>query len=242
MSNRFIDPEDVKKLYNDMDEIWPSEDKWYQYTYFKIQKYLKHWESILELNNTTLILNAGSGGNTYNIKGNHTHIDISEKHLSSIENAIIASVEDIPLNDNYFDICICVGSVINYCDVVSSISEFNRILKNGGYLILDFDQSRNYEFLGSDTYNSNLDMIETFNSGYVDKIWVYSEKYISSTLKHFNFTILDKEYYHTLSSLVYKFTKDEQKAAKFVNFDKITKWLPLIRKISNNIILIAPKI
>ena len=241
MNNKFIDSDDVKKLYDAMDEIWPLEDKWYQYTFFRIQKYLKYWESVLKFNDTTLILNAGSGGNTYNIKGKHTHIHISEKHLSGIENAIVASVENIPLNDNCYDICICVGSVINYCDVVSAISEFSRVLKKGGYLIIDFDQSRNYEFLGRDTYNSNLDIIETFNSGYVDKIWVYSEKYILSILKHFNFTLLDKEYYHTLSSLVYKFIKDEQKAAKYVTFDKIIKWLPLIRKISNNIILIAQK-
>lgn len=122
--------------------------------------------------------------------------NISEVKKSRHKPAL--SAEDMPIADNSFDVCICVGSVINYCNVISAISEFNRILKIGGYLILDFDQSRNYEFVGADTYNSNLDIVETFNSGYVDKIWVYSEKYIANTLQHYKFSIINKEYYHTI--------------------------------------------
>lgn len=242
MSKLFIDPDEVKKLYNSMEEIWPKNDKWYQYTYKQIQSFLKRWEVKLGFDESTLILNAGSGGNTYDINGRHTHLDISEKHLEGIDDAIIASVEDIPISDNSCDVCICVGSVINYCDVTSAISEFSRILKKGGYLILDFDQSRNYEFIGTETYNSNLDIIETFNSGFVDKVWVYSEKYITSILKHNEFSIISKKYYHTMSCLVYKLLHNEQKAAKYVNLDKLIKWIPHVRKISNNIILIAKKI
>lgn len=242
MSKQFIDPNEVKKLYNSMEEIWPTDDKWYQYTYKRIKNFLTRWENKLGFNESTLILNAGSGGNTYGIKGIHTHVDISEKHLKYVDNAILASVEDIPISDNSFDVCICVGSVINYCNAMSAISEIKRILNKDGYLILDFDQSKNYEFIGTKTYNSNLDIIETFNSGFTDKVWVYSEKYITSVLKHNGFEIINKEYYHTMSCLIYRWLHNEQRAAKYVGLDKIIKWLPHIRKISNNIILIARKI
>ena len=242
MNKGNINTNDVKKLYNNMEEIWPLDDKWYQYTYKRIEKYLKYWETKLYFNESTSILNAGSGGNTYGIKGIHTHLDISEKHLEGIKNAIIANIENVPIVDNSFDVCICVGSVINYCNVIAAISEFSRVLKKDGYLILDFDQSKNYEFIGTNTFDSNLDIVETFNSGYRDKIWVYSEKYICKILQQYNFSIINKEYYHTISSLIYKILHDEQKAAGFVSFDKLTKHIPYIRKISNNIILIAKKI
>lgn len=242
LENKNIDIVEVKKLYDSMVDIWPKNDKWYAYTYKRIQKFLKKWEKRLKWNNSIQVLNAGSGGNTYDIAGHHLHLDITSTHILENQEFIISSIESIPLDDNLFDLCICVGSVINYCNAMQGISELSRTLKQGGYLILEFDQSKNYEFLGTATYNSNLDIVNTFNSGFEDKIWVYSEKYIKSLLTHYDLRVVNIQYFHSLSSLIYKFLSDEQKAAKFVHFDKIVNLIPGIRKISNNIILIAQKI
>ena len=241
MEDRNIDINEVKKLYDKMSTIWPKDDKWYSYTYKKIQEFLKKWEKKLKLDDTIQILNAGSGGNTYGIKGHHLHLDITSKHIQANQDSIIASIEKMPLANNSFDLCICVGSVINYCDAMRGISEIARTLKRGGHLILEFDQSKNYEFLGTSIFNSNLDIVKTFNSGYEDKVWVYSEKYMSSILNHYNLKVINRHYFHSLSSLIYRFSNDEQKAAKFVFWDKITNLIPGVRKISNNIILIAQK-
>ena len=242
MNDRKINSEDVKKLYDNMSEIWPADDMWYLYTYKKIDLFLKKYVTRIKLKEDSQILNAGSGGNTYNVNGNHLHIDITDKHIKENQKFIKASIENIPIECNIFDLCICVGSVINYCDAFKAISEISRTLKVGGYLILEYDQSKNFEYYGTKTYNSNIDIVKTFNSGYEDKIWVYSEKYIKKILKHYNFKILNTQYFHCLSSLIYKVKKNEQFAAKFTYFDNITNFIPFLRKISNNIILIAQKI
>lgn len=190
-----------------MNTIWPEDDLWYSYTHHKVLEYLQSEEIALKIEAKTKILNAGSAGNDYGIIGNHLHLDIAESHLKNIPNALVGNIEKIPLNENTFDLCICVGSVIKYCDALSSISEFARVLKHGGYLILDYDQSKSFEFIGTQTYNKNAEIITTFNSGYNDKIWVYSDEYISDILKEVGFKILRKKYYHNLSPLAIKFTK-----------------------------------
>ncbi len=241
MHEEKIKIEDVKKLYNNMEQIWPQNDLWYNYTYKKINGFLKKWSSKLNFTERTKIINAGSGGNTYGVLGDHTHVDISERHLLGIENAIVASVEEMPLESNLFDSCICVGSVINYCDLNMAIAEINRVMKKGGILFLDFDQSKSFEFVGTSHYNSNIDIIKTFNSGYEDKIWIYSEKYVRAILNNHNFKIIKKKYYHTISTLVYKITKKESFAAKFTFLDNFVRFIPGLRKISCNIILFAQK-
>lgn len=148
----------------------------------------------------------------------------------------------MPFADSFFDVCICVGSVINYCDAMSSIGEICRILKPKGLLVLDFDQSKSFEYIGTSFYSKNAEIVETFNSGFSDKIWVYSEKYINSILKSYHFKILRKHHYHCLSPLAYRFIKDETKASKYAPFDKLVSILPFLKNISCNIILTAQKI
>ena len=47
---------------------------------------------------------------------------------------------------------------------------------------------------------------------------------------------------HILSTLAYRFLKDEQKAALYAGLDRIARWIPGIRKVSMCIILIVKKI
>lgn len=237
--NEKINQEDVRTLYNGIENIWPENDQWYNYTHQQITNFLKHYEKVLNINSNTLILNAGSAGNDYGISGKHIHLDIAEKHLVDIPNSIVGSIEQIPIEDNIFDVCICVGSVINYCDAFTALNEIKRILKPNGYLILDYDQSKSFEFVGTSTYNKNIDMVHTFNSGSDDKIWVYSDNYMSSILNEKNFKIINKKFYHNISPLIYKLTNDEYKSSKFAFLDKIACHIPILRNVSCNIILIA---
>ena len=234
-----IDIESVKKMYDEMDEVWSRDSKWYMYTYNTIQGYLKSFEKKNKdkINNDTIILNAGSAGNTYGISGKHYHVDISKKHLENIPNAVICSIESLPFEDESFDVCICVGSVINYCDAMCALNEIYRVLKRNGILILDYDQSKSFEFIGTKHYSKNAEIVETFN----DRIWIYSEKYIDTILKKCPFKIINKQHYHCLSPLAYRFLKDENKASKYAMADKIFSKLPIIKNISCNVILSAQK-
>lgn len=239
MERNTINQTDVQNLYNSMQNIWPEDDCWYTYTHQQIWKYLKKAERQLCFYEKTLILNAGSAGNDYEITGKHIHLDIAEKHLKGLSDAIVGSVENIPIANNTFDACICVGSVINYCDAMAAISELSRVLKPSGYLILDYDQSKSFEFIGTHTYNKNAEIVNTFNSGFNDKIWVYSDKYITNILEVNGFSLLRKKYYHNISPLFLKLLKDENKASKFAPLDRIVQHMPLINRISCNIILTA---
>ncbi len=93
------------------------------------------------------VLNARSGGNSYNLKCKQHHVDIADKKISHLELFTVSSIENLPFNDDCFDGIICVGSVINYCDAMQTISEFSRVLKRNDILIIEFENSYGYEFI-----------------------------------------------------------------------------------------------
>ena len=237
-----VDISEVKKLYDEMETIWPESDLWHTYTHNFIKKYLKRELFNLKPTCETKILNAGSAGNTYNVMGEHYHVDISYNRISHLKNSVEASIEALPHQSNFFDGCICMGSVINYCDAIQSIFEFSRVLKSGAFLVIDFEQSRSFQFLFSKEFNKKATIINTFNSGEIDKLWVYSPNYIFSILNEAGFVVKRKEFFHILSPFVYKITKNENKASYFSKLDKFAKYIPLLKKCSCNVIITCQKV
>jgi len=237
-----LDPDDVKKMYDEMACIWPESDQWHTYTYKYMCAYLKREIPQFGTKNTTKILNAGSAGNTYGICGEHYHVDICYSKISHLEHAFEASIESLPHENNSFDGCICMGSVINYCDAAQAIFELSRVIRPGGFLIFDFEQSGSLQFIYSETLDKNAIIVDTFNSGKKDRLWVYSIKYILSLLESVGFAVQKKECFHIFSSLMMKFLGNENKAAIFGKFDAIAKHIPLIRKRSCNVILTCQKL
>lgn len=115
-------------------------------------------------------------------------------------------------------------------------------MKPNTTFILDFEQSKSFQFINTPDFNSDTAIIQSFNSGNEDRIWVFSEKYICNIIKTFGFEIKTKQYFHILSPLLYRITKDEQYAAKFSTYDKYLKHIPYIKHISCNIILTMQKV
>lgn len=75
---------------------------------------------------------------------------------------------------NSIDNILCVGSVLNYCDAIAAISEFNRVLKYNGHLILEYESSWGFEYIGKKCYKSDACIITT---EYIEKEhtqWLYS--------------------------------------------------------------------
>jgi len=83
------------------------------------------------------LLDAGCGGvNRYcglfpGVK-NVTTLDINKKNHPDI----VASVEDIPVQDNFYDSIICTQVIGDIADPCKVIKEFSRILKIGGAILL----------------------------------------------------------------------------------------------------------
>lgn len=236
-----LEPREVKEFYNNVDEVWPQNDKWHDYNQAEIKKYIHKTLSKFLFENC-IILNAGSGGNDYDIRAEMYHVDIVENKIKKYKNHVVSSIEDMPFSNDYFDIVICVGSVINYCDAVKAISELTRVLKRKGILILEFENSHSFEFRKTPAYRTNVSIVTTSYFGNPHRIWVYSLNYIAKLLFSNKIKILNIYSYHILSSLLYYYTKDENVAAKFTILDYLLRHIPIIRNSSGNILLSGKKI
>lgn len=228
----------IRDFYNTTPAIWDPNDRWHQWSYKEINKYLaSHTFSLQDY-----ILNAGSGGNSYGIKNNMVHLDIAEEKLRGIQNAVVASVEDMPFPASMFDGIICVGSVINYCDASATISEFSRVLKPKGRLILEFENSAGYEYKGTSTYEKAADIVTVQFQGQDHKQWLYSLSYIKSLLSTYSFSIRHIFPFHIFSSLVLHLSRNETRSAKYARYDMIARKLPFIAEHANNYILTCQKL
>ena len=149
-----ISLEDVAKKYNSINEVWSREDHWHQWTKKSIKEFINKEFTSLTLPESYYVLNAGSAGYSYGLdEQNIIHIDIAEKKVNQLPNHVVGDIQNLPFANEQFDLVICVGSVINYCDPIPVLSEFSRAQKNGGYLMLEFENSKTWELLGKKTFN-----------------------------------------------------------------------------------------
>src|SRR4051812_7355736 len=108
---------DVRRFYNQMLDARDRADPWHAYTHQQIERFVRDVVSRFPLAETAIVLNAGSGGNALGLPTlSQVEVDIAEKRLSQSSSGIAAHVEHLPFRDCAFDLVICVGCVINYCD------------------------------------------------------------------------------------------------------------------------------
>ena len=145
MDRSQVDPEEVREKYNGRPEIWDEEDVWHAYTGKKLEEIVCQAVADLALNEKA-VLNVGSAGSTYGLDSeNHFHLDIAERLLPRGGKSVAGSAEALPFLSGSFDAVICVGSVINYCDAVPVCRETARVLRPGGWLLLEFESSESGE-------------------------------------------------------------------------------------------------
>lgn len=233
-----LDIDAVRNFYNNTPAIWAPNDQWHQWSYKQIEKYL----SQITFTPQEHILNAGSGGNSYGLICDMIHVDIAEKKLKGIPNAIVSSIESMPFHTSEFDHIVCVGSVINYCDASAAISEFSRVIKQGGKLILEFENSGGYEYCGTSTYRNSANLVTVKFQGEDHNQWLYSLPYIKSLLLANSFAVDDIFAYHICSSLALYLSGDETKAVKYAQFDAVARMLPMMVVHANNFILNCRKL
>ncbi len=239
-----IDPTDVAKRYNSLDIIIDDDDKWHLRTKNTISDFIHSSLEKISESKKYKILNAGSAGYSYGLpEDNMLHVDVADKHISHLSNSLVANIEKLPLPDKEFNMIICVGSVLNYCDPIPVMNEFSRVLKDGGYLILEFENSYTFELLFKKGFNQNAVFIETFFDAHGDKekIWYYSEKFISELIDSYQFKELDKRRVHILSPLIYRLTNNASLSASFSGMDKICSGIPGLRRFCSNVIFLYQK-
>ena len=226
-----IDIEKTRKFYEEMDSVWPENDNWHKYSKVTIEKHL----SELKFNEEMLVLNAGSGGNDYGFQNEMYHVDITENKIDKFSKFYVASVDNLPFENNFFDIVICVGSVINYTEAFKTLSELTRVLKINGTLVIEFESSWGLEHSNTSCFMKDSSIVTLKYNNQDHKQWLYSPNYIKALLNVNNLRIQKHSKWHYLSGLNYRITKCENDAAKWVKFDKICSKLPLLKHHSNNI-------
>lgn len=233
-----LDQDKIKTFYENIPNVWPENDMWHYYSKTQIHKYLQN----LNINPNSKVLNAGSGGNDYNLKCHMCHLDVAENKIHQFSNYLVSSVENISLPDKTFDAIICVGSVINYADAMATIGEFSRLVDTGGKLILEFESSWGFEHLGTTAFKKSAELVSLKYNNESHQQWIYSCDYIQDILKTYGFRVENTYRFHILSALKYNKKNDENYAAKYAKYDVIFKYIPIIRKHSNNIILNCTKL
>lgn len=215
--------DEVRFFYNTAKETWPTNDPWHIYTHNyltqKVQQYLKVFSA------GTLILNAGAGDTRYESPATFYDVDIAEEKLINSSHPIVANIESLPFEDNYFDCVICVGSVLNYCDLYSSLSELIRVLAHKGSLLIEYERSQSAEFLFTHRYNSTIFPATYHYNGQNHKLWLYSDAYVINFLQQQHIQISQIDYFHGISSLISRFTKNEPQAAQLAAYDHKVPWL-----------------
>lgn len=233
-----VNLKDIGEFYNRIPEIWAADDVWHTYSHEQLSKYIDKHQNIFK---NSIILNAGSGGNDYGIECQEMyHIDIAEEKIKTCKNYVVGSIEKIPYPNEMFNGIICVGSVINYCDAISAISELSRVLKTGGYMILEFESSYGFEYLGKKEYKSPATVITLEYMHESHTQWLFAQQYIYKILKAYSIEILDKYPFHILDGLLSKFL-NESLSVKITRLDKFINKIPFIREHGNNIILLCKK-
>ncbi len=218
-SNDIKDVENTAKENYEKSEPWPDDDVWHSYTYKILHKQIQDYIDELQFKNTQVILNAGCGKTTYKTCATIIHMDIIEEYVNLFENYLVGSIEKIPLQDCSVDCVICVGSVINYVDIQKAISEFSRILKPNGILILEYERSNSAEFLFTKKYAKTVFMQTYQYNNQTHYLWMYDEKFVIQLAEFYKFSCKKKYRFHSLSSLFYRFGLSEKKVAKYSKFD-----------------------
>lgn len=232
--------ENTKRLYNSIDEVWPNNNAWYNYTKKRIFEFIDAHSTIFSDKSKTL--NAGSGGTIYNYNGIFYHIDLAENLICHLPNHFVSSVENMPFKNSEFNIVICVGSVINYCDAFAAINEISRVSKKESYLILEYERSKTGELLFDKKYGKIIVKQQYQYNGQANHLlWLYSDKYINNILNECNYKIIDEQLFHSLSSIYNCFHNDENKAGKYTKFDKYMPYICLYSFSHNRIVLCKKK-
>ncbi|AQR96468.1 class I SAM-dependent methyltransferase [Clostridium saccharoperbutylacetonicum] len=231
----------TKQFYDSHIEVWPQNSRWYRYTIESINNYVyTEYTKMARKIKNPLILNAGSGGSTYKIKCDMWHVDISPKKIENFKHHKTCSIENMPFKDNTFDLCICVGSIINYCDPISAINELIRCIKPSGKLILEFESSVTGELFFDKLFGKNVSL---FTSNYLNSShseWLYNPKYIIQILKKHDGKISNIRRFHLLSSMFLPLLGEEH-AYILSKSDFIFNHIPFLNKISSNVIITFSK-
>lgn len=236
-----VDFNNVRRRYNSISSIWPISDAWHYETRKGLGKALQRFNEKWLLPRKGKMLDAGSGGENYFPNWECRYqIDIAENLLKGNDGAVCASVTNIPFKDSEFDFVLCIGSVLNYTNLLDSILEMSRVVKSGGVIVFDIETTNSAEYFFTKIYKKDIAFVISEYQGDGEGIWVYSLDNVFATLNASGLKTLDSVGVHILSVLTYRFLGDA--SSKLRCFDGIMNSIPVIRNFGTNFVICCQKI
>lgn len=236
-----IDPLIVREAYNARREIWEGEDPWHSYTHRRLSEAVGRIRNKIDLDQCR-VLNVGSAGNSYGISSkHHFYLDIAEALLPRTGSSVGGTAEKLPFRTASFDAVLCIGSVINYCDALPVCREAARVLKPGGWLILEFESSESGEYLFRPEFGNMAAFVITTYFNQPERIWLYSPKYIKEILSNEGLNIISDEGFHAITALIFRLFGNINKAMQFDKLDRASFIGRSLRRFSCNRIFLAQK-
>lgn len=227
----------IRDFYNKHTNCWSSE-LFSQMTTEFIDKYVNKVLGKFDVD--AVVLNAGSGGKIYKTKAKQIHIDIAENTLHNIDNSFVGNIIDMPFGDDIFDCVVCVGTVINYCEIEKAIKEINRVSKEHALLILEYERSGS-GLVAKKMRNEDSTVFHHtyFNEPHINLL--YSDSYVNEILSRNGYYIKNLKRFNTTIPWLEMFTT-EKIAHKMSTFEPIFRSIPVINKYSHNGIICCEKI
>jgi SAM-dependent methyltransferase len=232
----------VREKYNAI-EIWPATDLWLSHVKAWIGRTIRAWQPALQLTPASRILNAGSGDESYSVApGLVIDCDIADQKLVGMPCGVAGDLMNLPLASGSVDVCVCVGSVVNYVsDLTKAIGEIARVVKSDGRLILEFESSRSPEYLFTRHFGREVSQVSTFYIYENENIWVYHEDHVRSLLEQAGFEIIEESRTHFVAPLIFRFKKNINTAARFAVLDRIVSKIPFLNKHSANLMYLCQR-
>jgi SAM-dependent methyltransferase len=232
----------VREKYNAI-EIWPSTDLWLSHVKAWIGRTIKAWQPALGLTPASRVLNAGSGDESYSVSpGLVIDCDIADQKLLGMPYGVAGDLMSLPLAGGAVDVCVCVGSVVNYVsDLTKAIDEIGRVVKADGRLILEFESSRSPEYLFTRHFGQQVSQVSTFYIYENENIWVYHEQHVRNLLEQAGFEILAESRTHFVAPLIFRFKKDINYAGRFAVLDRIVSRIPFLNRHSANVMYLCQR-
>lgn len=241
--SRLTESKDVKlrarRAYDAMRVIWPETDKWSSHT----AQYVEDVVTEIVRSESRALLNAGCGQNDFGFSQRAStcvNLDISFQQCRGMKGAIVADLEAMPFSDSSFHIVLCVGAVINYCEPYVAIPEIFRVLKRGGYALIDFETTQSAELLFSPHWGKRVSVIERHYAGRLDKTLLFSPEHIGRIIgEHGVVTRIMR--YHTATAAWARFVQTGEIPKTILAIDRLLSRIPVVNSLASNAIFVCQK-
>ena len=213
------------------------EDDWHAYAGKRSQVILENYLKRTAISEVSpWLLNAGAGVYSLRHPGwEELAVDLFPAPISGRHNAICADIQKLPIASSVLGGIVCTGEVIGYCDPVTVVEEFARVLQPSGLLVIDFSSTKGFRHLFRSSFGRAADILKDEYNGSSERVWAYNPSYIRHLLTSGGFVVKASMGTHQMSSFLRRFgfsvrtaLRWEERTRKWTNIDRFSDIITIV--------------